>query len=193
MRYKEYNTNKVLEQVLQLFWKKGFKGCSIKDLVEATGVNRFSFYEEFEDKNGMLYHSLHLYRERYADAHLKLLKQKGELKTVLGDFFLSYFDSERFHPGCYIIHIGTELADTDPKINTIVSDYMDELSASFSSLLVANAFNNEEADFLAKHLTALYCTSMSFCLIHSETERRHHIENGIAVLLNQHNHATSIT
>lgn len=193
MRYKEFNPNKVLEVSLKLFWKKGFKGCSIKDLVDATGVNRFSLYEEFEDKNGMLYHSLQLYRERYGDTHLDLLKQEGALKSVLRDFFLSYFDSQRFHPGCYIIHIGTELADTDPKINTIVSDYMDELTNVFRTLLIEKSFDQEEAEFLSRHLTALYCTSMSFCLIHSETERHHHIENGINVLLNKTNYATSIT
>lgn len=60
MRYKEYNRNKVLEQSLAVFWQKGFNGCSVNELVEITGVNRFSLYSEFENKEGILYASLNL-------------------------------------------------------------------------------------------------------------------------------------
>ena len=58
MRYKEYNPNSVLEKSIPLFWEHGFGGCAIKEIVEATGVNRFSLYQEFEDKEGILYLSL---------------------------------------------------------------------------------------------------------------------------------------
>ena len=54
MRYKEYNVNRVLEKSIQLFWKNGFRGCSVKEIVEVIGVNRFSLYHEFADKSGIL-------------------------------------------------------------------------------------------------------------------------------------------
>ena len=78
MRYKEYNVNKVLEQSTNIFWTKGFKACSINDIVEETGVNRFSLYHEFQDKNGILYESLKLYRERHASVKLEALKKDGD-------------------------------------------------------------------------------------------------------------------
>ena len=70
MRYKEYNVNRVLEKSMALFWQKGFNGCSVNELVKETGVNRFSLYNEFENKEGILYASLELYRERYCDDKL---------------------------------------------------------------------------------------------------------------------------
>ena len=65
MRYKEFNRNKVLEDCIQLFWEKGFNSCSISDIVERTKVNRYSLYEEFEDKDGILLQTLILYKKRY--------------------------------------------------------------------------------------------------------------------------------
>ena len=62
MRYKEFNRNSVLEKCIPLFWKNGFRACAISDIVEETGVNRFSLYEEFENKEGILYAALELYR-----------------------------------------------------------------------------------------------------------------------------------
>ena len=54
MRYKEYHPNRILEKSIELFWTNGVNGCSINDIVEYTGVNRFSLYNEFENKNGIL-------------------------------------------------------------------------------------------------------------------------------------------
>lgn len=73
MRYKEYNTNNVLEKSIKLFWENGFRGCSINEIVQTTGVNRFSLYHEFENKEGILYASLHLYKKRYCQEKLDLL------------------------------------------------------------------------------------------------------------------------
>ncbi len=64
MRYKEYNVNSVLKKTIRLFWKRGFRGCSINDLVDETNVNRFSLYHEFSNKEGILYHSLEYYQKK---------------------------------------------------------------------------------------------------------------------------------
>ena len=90
MRYKEYNVNRVLEQSIDLFWQKGYNGCSINDIVEKTGVNRFSLYHEFENKEGILYRSLNLYRERYSKEKLHLLNSDGKLTETIKNYYLAY-------------------------------------------------------------------------------------------------------
>ena len=111
MRYKEYNKNRVLEKCIKLFWKNGFKGCAISKIVEDTGVNRFSLYEEFNDKNGMLYASLNLYRERHCQDKFDLLKTQEPPAVAIKNFYLSFLNDSNDITGCYFIHIGTELAD----------------------------------------------------------------------------------
>ncbi len=182
MRYKEYNVNRVLEQAIRLFWEHSFMGCSINTLVEETGVNRFSLYHEFENKEGILYASLKLYKERYCDQKFSILKEEGEMREILKKFYLSFLQTTNTIPGCYFIHIGTELADSDEKIKSILEAYLQEMEDLFIQLLNKNNYAGEQANILAKHLIGLYCTSTSFCLIHTESQRDEYIENGINVI-----------
>lgn len=188
MRYKEYNKSKVLEQCIALFWEKSFRGCSVNDIVEKTGVNRFSLYHEFQNKEGILYDSLRLYQERYSAQKFSVLQEEGELTEILQKFYLSFLMQKEGHQGCYFIHIGTEMADEDPKIKTLLKDYINTLESLFSELLQKHGIQQEEANFYARHLSGLFCTSMSFCLIHTQVERERHIANGIQVILHKKKH-----
>lgn len=185
MRYKEYNVNRVLERSMLLFWGKGFNGCSIRELVDLTGVNRFSLYHEFENKEGILYHSLNLYRSRYCDENLAILEKQGDLETVIKEFYLSFLNEDRPMPGCYFIHIGTELADTDRRVKESMNEYLSEVRSRFIHLLCERGMGTSESEFLAKHLVGLYITAMSFCLIHSEKEREAYISNGINLIISK--------
>ena len=185
MRYKEYNVNRILEKSMILFWQKGFNGCSISELVEETGVNRFSLYHEFENKEGILYHSLNLYRARYCDENLTLLDSDGDLTTTLKKFYLSFLEKGRPVPGCYFIHIGTELADTDERVKTSMDSYLMEIYIRLVNLLHENGIGTSIAEFQARHLLGLYITAMSFCLIHTEKERECFITNGINLIVSK--------
>ncbi len=182
MRYKEYNVNRVLEKSMLLFWEKGFNGCAISDLVETTGVNRFSLYHEFENKEGILYHSMNLYRARYCDENLVLLDEKGDLLQVLKRFYLSFLESSRPVPGCYFIHIGTELADTNRQVKESMDHYLMEIYTRLVNLMCEHGAGTADAEFKAKHLLGLYITVMSFCLIHTKEERERYITNGINLI-----------
>lgn len=186
MRYKEYNVNSVLEKSFRLFWKHGFKGCSINEIVNVTGVNRFSLYHEFENKEGILYASLKLYRDRYCQQKLDILTQEGELMNTLKKFYLSFIDETNEISGCYFIHIATELADQDKKIRAIVDTYLSEIENMINTLLQSEDISSKRSTLLSRHLLGLYCTAMSFCLIHSKEQREKHIETGIQIILKNH-------
>lgn len=185
MRYKEYNANKVLEKSIELYWQKGVNGCSINDLVEATGVNRFSLYHEFESKQGILYASLKLYKERYSEKKMLILKEDGDLVQILFNFFMSFLEKKLPVSGCYIIHVGTELADSDPRVKKDLDNYLSEIRGLFLELLIRNSYSQSRALFAARHLLGLFCTAMSFCLIHSREEQEKYLFNGINLILSK--------
>jgi len=192
MRYKEYNTNSVLEKCIPLFWEKGFRGTSIQEIVETTGVNRFSLYHEFQNKEGILYNALKLYKDRYAVPKFKILIKEGDLAAVLQEFYVSFLQSQENYQGCFYIHIGTELADEDAVIKNLIKDYLSSIKRALTQRLFKEEKTKNNPDFYARHLVGLFCTSMSFCLIHSEEQKQYHIANGIKVILNKKfNHATS--
>jgi AcrR family transcriptional regulator len=183
MRYKEYNVNRVLEKSIWLFWQKGFNGSSINDLVSETGVNRFSLYKEFNNKEGILDASLKLYRDRYCDNKLAILEGEGDLVEILLNFYMSFFQDDVPVPGCFFIHIGTELADIDAGIKKSLNDYLNEIQMLFTNLLVNNKYTVADAEFRSRHLLGLFCTTMSLSLIQSDEERNKYVTNGIHIIL----------
>ena len=184
MRYKEFNNNKVLENCIPLFWTNGFGSCSINDIVKKTNVNRFSLYHEFQNKEGILENALQLYKDRYSQHKIDLLKEKGPIQTVLTNFYMSFMEDSDFHPpGCFIIHISTELADNNTMVKNVLDNYISQIENQLTMTLNNHEETKENSSFLAKHLTGLFCTLTCFCVIHSFEERRSLVENGISILL----------
>lgn len=193
MRYKEFNSNKVLDTCTLLFWNSSFGGCAVKDIVGATNVNRFSLYEEWDNKEGILLASIDLYKERYCNSKFKLLNTGGTLEEVLTNFYMSFMKDEDTHPsGCYIIRIATELADANEDVKNKLDLYLKDLEQRFKLLIVNYDFSPEKVNYLAKHLTGLFCSLTTFCVIHSFKERQSLVNSGISMLLKkQPNHATN--
>lgn len=52
-RPKSYDRAEVLDRAVRVFWDKGYEGAHLSDLVAATGLNRFSLYNEFGGKAGL--------------------------------------------------------------------------------------------------------------------------------------------
>ena len=125
-----------------------------------------------------------LYRDRYCDEKLALLNRDGDLVSVLKHFLLAFLEGNAPKKGCYFIHIGTELADSDSRVKGIVDDYLSEIFELFVSLLTKHGFEANSAELRSRHLLGLYCTAVSFSLIHSRDERENYVTNGLNVLLN---------
>ena len=67
-RPREFDETEVLDRALEVFWRRGFDGASIQDLVDATGLVRASLYGAFKDKDGLFRAALLHYRQRLGDA-----------------------------------------------------------------------------------------------------------------------------
>ena len=187
MRYKEFNSNKVLETCINLFWNSSFGAVSVKEIVIATNVNRFSLYEEFENKEGILLASLDLYEERYSSLKFELLHKEGDLNDILFNFYMSFMKDEETHPsGCFIIQISTELADSNTDVKTKLDLYLKEIEQQFLEFLLRYPETKDTSDYLSKHLTGLFCSLTTSCVIRSFKERETLVNNGISMLLKNH-------
>lgn len=67
-RPKGFKREEVLDNAIQLFWRKGFADTSLQDLEKATGVNKSGLYSEFKDKD---------------DLFVECLKHYGKTSTVM--------------------------------------------------------------------------------------------------------------
>ena len=57
-RTREFDPENALDSAMALFWRQGFAGTSVAQLVDETGVNRHSLYETFGDKQALYLQAL---------------------------------------------------------------------------------------------------------------------------------------
>ncbi|HEV8290316.1 MAG TPA: TetR/AcrR family transcriptional regulator [Tepidisphaeraceae bacterium] len=62
-RPRNFDTDKALDQALNIFWRKGYEGTTLPDLTHAMGINRPSLYAAFGNKESLFKKAL----QRYID------------------------------------------------------------------------------------------------------------------------------
>ncbi|MEO7427592.1 MAG: TetR/AcrR family transcriptional regulator [Fibrobacteria bacterium] len=71
-RPRAFRESEIIEKALPVFWRAGYEGCSITDLTEATGLQRQSLYNAFQDKQGLFSAVLKRYRQGVEESLLPL-------------------------------------------------------------------------------------------------------------------------
>lgn len=172
MRYKEFNRNKILEDCIPLFWKQSYNGTSINEIVKATNVNRYSLYNEFKNKRGILDAAIELYLERYSRKYFSVVDTKNDLKSFLRGFYGSFIENKSKHPvGCFIIYIATEMADNDEGIKHLLIAYLKEVENNLKPILVKHTGFQEGQHIVLKNLTGLFCGIMITGYVQTYEER----------------------
>lgn len=76
-RNKSYNKTEVLEKALSTFWLKGYENTSMRDLSKSTGINVYSIYSEFTDKENLFKEVLKSYQKSNYDFAKSVLSSNG--------------------------------------------------------------------------------------------------------------------
>ncbi|WP_413739403.1 TetR/AcrR family transcriptional regulator [Sodalis sp. RH14] len=74
-RHREFDVDKALDAVLDVFWLKGYEGASYTDLTQATGVERPGLYSAFGNKEAMFRLALERYYAQYLSYFPEALEQ----------------------------------------------------------------------------------------------------------------------
>lgn len=148
-RTREFNPDKVVEQSMDVFWRKGYLATSLQDLVDETGVNRASLYATFEDKHTLFLKSLDLYRDAMVSTLVDPLDQpdgglaaiRGYFETVVDDLL-----GPARNRGCLMINSATELAPHDPEVARHFAAHLARLNHGFTVALGVAAERGEIAN-----------------------------------------------
>lgn len=65
VRQREFDTDKVLLIVMDLFWQRGYANTSMKDIVQATGIQPGSLYAAFGDKEKLFQQAFRKYTQEF--------------------------------------------------------------------------------------------------------------------------------
>ena len=122
----EFNQDEAIRKAMDVFWKKGYSGTSIRDLAEAMGIQISSIYNTMGDKHQLFIKCIRNYTQaRAQDAQAGTTKIKSPLKAII-TFINGAVKAILYSPNsCLAIKTTFEVAATDPDLQAILrEDYV---------------------------------------------------------------------
>lgn len=141
-----FDREKVLIQVMDLFWSHGFKDLSFNEIAKATGLTRASLYNAFESKEALFFEALDHY---FASApnNILLEVEKGD---PIGPVFYSMFheaarlySSDPNRRGCMGVNCINELMGGQEKHQLKITGVYEDLKKQLKRL-IAQAIQQKE-------------------------------------------------
>ncbi len=104
-RPREFDTEKALDEAMEVFWRHGYEGATIAELTGAMGINPPSLYAAFGSKEGLLKAALDRYAKKRAEfmaEALALPTARAVVERVLLKLADMQTDPEN-PPGCLLV------------------------------------------------------------------------------------------
>jgi len=138
-RPRQYDPEQALAKAAAAFWKGGFAGTSLDDLVSATGMNRPSLYAAFGDKRDLYLKTLQRYQRKSRAKTLELLADDPPLRVFLRRFYDGALDIYRAGGddarGCYSISTAPAQATVDTAVRAFLHDSINGTDAFLADLI----------------------------------------------------------
>ena len=136
-RTKEFEPLEALDAAMELFWRKGYEAASMRELLDAMGIGRGSFYDTFGDKHALFLAALDRFQEVRTSWVEEVLAGSG-VDGVREVFRRTVDGLVEFEPrrGCLLANSAVELAPHDPEVAGRISGYVLRTEAAFEGALV---------------------------------------------------------
>lgn len=127
----------LVEKAQEIFWLKGFKGVSVKELSEYLSVSQTILYNKYS-KDDLFLDSLDYYTSNYSDPFLKSLRETTEGIGSLQDFFYQLIDAledKTFPRSCLMVNTVVELRNENDAVINRYDSYLAALKGSYLVVL----------------------------------------------------------
>lgn len=107
-RPRSFDTDKALDEAMEVFWRHGYDGASLAMLTKAMGIKAPSLYAAFGSKEGLLKAALDRYAQRRSE-HMHYVLAGSTAREVAERFLSSIADShtDPANPsGCLLVQGG---------------------------------------------------------------------------------------
>ena len=128
----------VLERAMQVFWRRGYAGTSLRELTQATGLGSAALYHRYADKQSLFVRVLGRYADRGLAQRIARLSVQPSPLQALRSFFeelvaASLADPER--RGCLLVNTALDGADMGEAARETVRARLGEVESFFASRL----------------------------------------------------------
>lgn len=124
-RLKQYDKNKLVQEIQDLFWEKGISMVGLKEIEEKTGVNKSGLYREFKGKDDIILETMKAYLLNVMNHFALLEKEPLGLENIRS--FLMSTNVKGQRRGCYFVKLISEKKVLKGRSLKILKDYLTEL------------------------------------------------------------------
>ena len=170
-RQKKYIESEVIEKAMQLFWRNGYETTSVRMLEKEMGINQFSMYASFGNKQGVFIESIKCYQKKAKIELIDKLKNATNGTDGIKQYFFDFieFSTElNTNKGCLLTNTINELGEkSDPKIVSEILAFATKVRTAFIEKLKLDGSKNTEiieqqANYLMVALQGLSVASKMF-------------------------------
>ncbi|KAA9173419.1 TetR/AcrR family transcriptional regulator [Delftia tsuruhatensis] len=125
-RPREFDRDQALERAMLAFWRRGYEGTSMADLVQALGIASARIYAAFGSKQDLFREAVQRYEAGdggFADrAMAQEPRVRDALARVLRDAVATYTDDA--HPlGCMVVTAATNCAEENEAVAAWLTEH----------------------------------------------------------------------
>lgn len=180
-RTKKYNEKEVIEKAMNVFWLNGYESTSMQMLEKEMGINKFSIYASFGNKEGVFLESLKCYKQKLNKLINKLKSSDNGIPGIKQYFynFVEFTKETAFGRGCMLTNTANEMGDDAcEQIKELLRKFIREIRQVFVSILKAEKTMDvttieQRADFLIISMAGLSSATPLF----DEKQLENYIEN----------------
>lgn len=136
-RIKEFDPEAALDRALDLFWRRGYEGASLRDLLEHMDISRQSLYDTFGDKRSLFLKVLTRYEQLTMEGLFRLLEHRTTVTAIRGFFqtFLAEVVLTTTRGSCLMANTAIEVGTEDAEIHAAVRTYFVRVEEAFYAVL----------------------------------------------------------
>lgn len=135
---KQFDEGVVLDEMMKVFWGRGYESTSIDDLVKATGLKRGSLYNAFGGKEQMFLAAVNRYREKSERPVLEMLADPDPRRALRRMFEAQsgqLCDLEQ-PSGCFLVNASAELGLREDAVGRALRDSLAVMERALHETLV---------------------------------------------------------
>jgi len=142
----EFNEDEAIQKAMEVFWKKGYNGASVRNLTDAMNINSSSLYNTVGDKHQLFVKCIRNYTQgRMRDAVSHASKIKSPLKAITNYINDAVNAILYNNESCLAIKTTFEVAASDPDVQAVLRED-NEFTYGFLLNLINKAIDAKELD-----------------------------------------------
>jgi len=173
----EFNEEEAIRKAMEVFWKKGYSGASLRDLTDAMQINSSSLYNTIGDKHALFVRCIKYYTEsRIEEAKKRAASEKSPLTALINFINDAVTFITNGETTCMAVKTAFEVAPDDDSIKAILKADNDFTHIFVRSLIekarkLGEMQEDEDPEVLTDYIISAYTGWYESYILHKDPIR----------------------